>query len=77
MLLAVGITTRFNQYNRLFRKTIKSKQKQVGIWKDLRVHYIQLIELTRFIDSNISGLVFISTGHNMLTLILKLFSAIK
>ncbi|KAG5679797.1 hypothetical protein PVAND_009335 [Polypedilum vanderplanki] len=78
MLMAIGITTRFNQYIQLFRKIISNdKIRREIIWRNLRIDYIHLVELTKFIDKHISGLVLISTGHNMLTMILKFYSAFK
>ncbi|XP_070501279.1 gustatory receptor for sugar taste 64a-like [Chironomus tepperi] len=79
MMLSIGITTRFNQYNHLFRKIIQNRHNECKptIWRDLRTHYIQLLELTKFIDSHISGVVLISASHNMLTVLLKCFFAFR
>ena len=78
MLLSMGITTRFQQFEQLFNSIAEnSTNAKKSTWRILRVHYTQLLELTRFIDANISLLVLISTGHNMLTLILKIFYAFK
>jgi len=63
----------------LFHRIIANKhiEYKPTIWRDLRVHYIQLLELTKFIDSHISGVVLISVSHNMLTVILKFYFAFR
>jgi hypothetical protein len=33
-------------------------------WRDLRVHYFQLIDLVYFIDHHVSLLILFSLGHN-------------
>lgn len=79
MLLSMGITTRFQQFDQqLFKSVTENSDKATRFtWRNLRVHYTQLVELTKYIDSNISHLVLISTGHNMMTLILKIYYAFK
>lgn len=78
VLLAIGISFRFNQFNDYFRLVIDNEHLMTATtFRDLRVHYFQLIDLVRFVDSKVSGLIMISLGHNMLVLIVKIFSAFK
>lgn len=78
ILLAIGINFRFNQFNDYFRFVLKNESLMTqSTWRDLRVHYFQLIDLVYFIDSHVSGLILISMGHSMLILIVKIFNAFK
>lgn len=74
----MGITFRFQQLNDYFSHVLKNDDLMTqATWRDLRVHYFQLIDLVKFIDSHVSLLILVSMGHNMLTLLIKIFSAFK
>jgi Trehalose receptor len=78
VVLAVGISFRFNQLNDYFRLVIGNDHLMTAAtFRDLRIHYFQLIDLVRYVDSKVSGLIIISMGHNMLVLIVKIFNAFK
>lgn len=79
VILAIGINFRFNQYNGYFRYVLQNESLMAikSTWRDLRVHYFQLIDLVRFMDYHVSTLIAISLSHNMLIIILKIFNAFK
>lgn len=78
VLLAIGINFRFNQFNDYFRIVLDNEHLMTpSTWRELRVHYFQLVDLVYFIDSHVSGLILISMGHNMIILIVKIFNAFK
>jgi len=79
ILMAIGITTRFNQFYNRFQSILKSKELMTheDIWTDLRLHYFKLIELVQFVDSQISMLLLVSMSHNMFVMLLKIFNALK
>lgn len=77
-LIAIGITFRFNQFNCYFRKVLQDESLMTAAtFRDMRIDYFQLIDLLHFIDSKVSGLILISSGHNFIVLIFKIFSAFK
>lgn len=77
-LIAIGITFRFNQFNNYFVTVLNDESLMTeATWRNLRIHYFQLIDLLHFIDSKVSGLILISSGHNMIVIIFKIFSAFK
>jgi Trehalose receptor len=78
MLLAIGISFRFKQFNDYFQHVLKNENLMTkSTWRDMRVHYFQLVDLVYFIDARISTLILLSLGHNMLVLVLKIFNAFK
>jgi hypothetical protein len=77
-LLAMGISFRFKQFNDYFKHVLKNENLMTHTtWRDLRIHYFQLVDLVYFIDSKVSTLILLSMGHNMLVLVVKIFSAFK
>jgi Trehalose receptor len=78
MLLAMGISFRFKQFNDYFQHVLRNENLMTqSTWRDMRIHYFQLIELLYFIDSQVSMMILLSLGHNMLVLIIKIFNAFK
>lgn len=78
IILAIGISFRFNQLNDYFRVVLKNESLMTpSTWREFRIHYFRLIDFIYFIDKNISTLVLISTTHNMLIVLLKIFNAFK
>jgi hypothetical protein len=76
--MAMGINFRFNQFNDYFYHVLRNENLMTkATWRDLRVHYFQLIDLVYFIDHHVSLLILFSLGHNMLVLLVKIFSALK
>ncbi|KAG5679798.1 hypothetical protein PVAND_009336 [Polypedilum vanderplanki] len=77
IVLAIGIKFRFNQFNQYFRVVSDDVNlMSEDIFRTLRVDYYKLIELVHFIDSKVATLILMSLGHNMLVLIIKIFSAL-
>jgi gustatory receptor len=77
ILLATGIKFRFNQFNFYFNEVSEDVAlMSEEIFSSFRVNYYKLVELVNFIDSHVSTLIMISLGHNMLVLIVKIFSAL-
>jgi len=78
LILSIGIKFRFGQFNRYFETVSKDERLMTSeTFRNLRVHYYQLIDLVYFIDSKISFLILLSLAHNMVVLIIKIFSALK
>lgn len=78
MILATGISTRFQQFNDYFKFILKHENLMTKeTWKFMRVHYNKLIDLIRYIDNRINFLIFMSIGHNIFVLGVKVFDGIK
>lgn len=78
ILLSLGISFRFKQFNDYFRFVLNNEHLMTqSTWRELRIHYFQLVDLVYFVDSHVSGLILISLGHNMLIIIVKIFNAFK
>ena len=78
LILSIGIKFRFDQFNRYFETVSKDERLMTSeTFRNLRAHYYQLIDLVYFIDSKISFLILLSLAHNMVVLIIKIFSALK
>lgn len=77
--LAYGIHYRFDQFQQFLVKTVMKNENFMTqeMWRKLRVDFIQLIELVYFVDSWISILTFVSLGHNMFIIVLKVYNALK
>lgn len=77
-VLAIGVKFRFDQFNQYFKEIVSNEKLMTDEnFKTIRVHYYQLIDLIHFINSQVSSLILISLGHNMIVLIIKIFSALK
>jgi hypothetical protein len=77
-MLAMGIKFRFSQFNQYFSHVSDDMESMTpDTFRSLRVDYYKLIELVHFVDSRVSTLIMMSLGHNMLVLIVKIFSALK
>ncbi|XP_070501290.1 gustatory receptor for sugar taste 64b-like [Chironomus tepperi] len=78
LLLSIGIKFRFDQFNNHFEAVSKDeKLMTTENFRNMRIHYYQLVDLVYFIDSKISFLILLSLAHNMLVLIIKIFSALN
>lgn len=77
-MLAVGVSHRFNQINDYLKRCEKDNTlMKPSTWREIRLHYFKLIELVDFVNSQISWLIMITTGHNLLVLVLKTFNALR
>lgn len=65
--ISVGLNMRFQQINDRLHFTSKWNESY-QFWKEIRIHFFSLCDLLEFVDSHISILIFISTGHNMYSL---------
>lgn len=78
MLLAIGISTRFNQFNDYFLHILEHENLMTPhTWKFMRIHYNRLLDLIRFIDHRITFLNFMCISHNVFVLAVKVFDGIK
>lgn len=79
MLLATGIATRFSQFNDLLRKIIVKERDlmSTSMWRKMRMDYVRLIDLLRFVDSHINVLTFICIGHNVFLIAFKVFNIFR
>lgn len=78
LMISIGIKYRFDQINQHFKIITKDESLMTeDNFRDIRIHYYQLVDLVYFIDSNVSLLILISLAHNMLVFIIKIFSALK
>ena len=48
-----------------------------SMWKKMRMDYVHLIDLLRFIDSHINVLTFICVGHNGFLTAFKIFNIFR
>lgn len=46
-------------------------------FRNMRIHFFKLIDLVYFVDAQVSSLILISVGHNMIVIMVKIFSALK
>ncbi len=72
ILISIGLSTRFQQINMRLKKSSKTVLKE-NFWSEIRVHYFSLCDLVDYMDSQISSLVLVSTGHNMFSLCANIF----
>lgn len=78
LMLAIGVKFRFNQFNLRFKIISRDEHLMTDLnFRKMRIHFFKLIDLVYFLDSHISSLVFISLGHNMLVIMVKVFSVLK
>ncbi|KAL7038081.1 hypothetical protein ACKWTF_009446 [Chironomus riparius] len=78
LILSIGVKFRFDQFNQHFESVTKDKRLMTPEnFRNMRIHYYQLVDLIYFIDSKISFLILLSLAHNMLVLIIKIFSALN
>jgi hypothetical protein len=78
VMMAMGINFRFNQFNDFFQHVLKNESLMTkATWRNMRIHYFNLVDLVYFIDSHVSLLILLSLGHNMMILMLKIFNAFK
>lgn len=76
VIISLGISTRFNQLNERLRRTPHA-QKDRKFWKEIRLHYTNLVDLLEYIDDQISLLVLFSMSHNLFLVCTKIFEAVK
>jgi hypothetical protein len=78
MLLATGISTRFNQFNDYFIHILGHENLMTRhTWKFMRFHYNRLLDLVCYVDNRISFLTFLCLSHNVFILGVKVFDGIK
>lgn len=79
MLLATGLATRFSQFNDLLRKMIHKDRDlmSAAMWKKMRMDYVQLIHLLRFIDSHVNVLTFVCIGQDAFLVAFKIFNIFR
>lgn len=76
IILAIGLTTRFNQLNiRLVSTPIHQMDNE--FWKDIRLHFTNLIDLLDYVNGLIPFLLLLSMSHNIFLVMSKIFEAIK
>lgn len=78
MLLAMGINSRFRQFNDYFKYVLRHDDLMTcRTWEFMRFHYNKLVDLIRFVDNKITVLIFLSIFHNVFVLGVKVFDGIK
>lgn len=77
-ICSIGLTTRLNQLNERIKITLKlATPPKPELWREFRIHYVFLCDLVQFVDSHISFLILISTGHNVFSFCVMLFNSFK
>jgi Trehalose receptor len=76
IMLAIGLSTRFNQLN-LRLQTTSTHQMDNEFWLDIRQHYTNLIDLLDYVNNLIPFLLLLSMSHNVFNVMTKTFEAIK
>lgn len=76
IMLAIGLSTRFNQLN-LRLQTTPTHQMDNEFWLEIRLHYTNLIDLLDYVNDFIPFLLLLSLSHNIFLVMGKVFEAIK
>lgn len=77
-MLAIGLRFRFNQFNMHFKNISRDEDLMTDLnFRNMRIHFFKLIDLVYFVDAQVSSLILISVGHNMIVIMVKIFSALK
>lgn len=78
LMLAIGLRFRFNQFNMHFKNISRDEDLMTDLnFRNMRIHFFKLIDLVYFVDAQVSSLILISVGHNMIVIMVKIFSALK
>ena len=72
ILISIGLCTRFNQLNARIIQA-RGKYLKANFWKEIRVHYFMLCDLVDEVDHHISIMIFLTTGHNLLAICVRIF----
>ncbi|CAO1404050.1 unnamed protein product [Diamesa tonsa] len=72
ILISIALCTRFNQ---LSARIIQARGKylKANFWKEIRIHYFMLCDLVDEVDQHISIMIFLTTGHNLLAICVRIF----
>ncbi|XP_055373594.1 gustatory receptor for sugar taste 64a-like [Condylostylus longicornis] len=79
MMISMGITARFQQFNHRLEKMVK-EIIPIYLWNDVRKDYNQLVELLEYLDEKISWIVLLSFMNNLYFIciqVLNIFTKLK
>uniref|UniRef100_A0A182FDR7 Gustatory receptor n=1 Tax=Anopheles albimanus TaxID=7167 RepID=A0A182FDR7_ANOAL len=70
----ICLARRYVQYNeRLVR--LGGQPQPAGVWRELRLDFVRLVELVRFLDGRFSRLILASCANNMFFITVQLFNS--
>ncbi|XP_058066065.1 gustatory receptor for sugar taste 64a-like [Anopheles bellator] len=72
--LSLCLQRRFLQYNERLERMVGQPQS-VGVWRELRLHFVRLTELLRFLDGRFSRLILVSCANDMFFITMQLFNS--
>ncbi|XP_049542684.1 gustatory receptor for sugar taste 64b-like [Anopheles darlingi] len=72
--LAVCLQRRYVQYNERLER-LGGQPQPTGVWRELRLHFVRLTELVRFLDGRFSRLILASCANNMFFITVQLFNS--
>ncbi|XP_050093978.1 gustatory receptor for sugar taste 64a-like [Anopheles aquasalis] len=72
--LAVCLQRRYVQYNERLER-LGGEPQPAGVWRELRLDFVRLTELVRFLDARFSRLILASCANNMFFITVQLFNS--
>lgn len=76
IILSLALSTRFSALNTRLETTPPYQMKH-KFWNDIRIHYMNLVELVYYVDKKISFLMLVCISHNLFLICTKISESIK
>lgn len=77
MIVAVGLTQRFQQINRRLQALKATRVIDVSTWTEIRSHYVLVCELLDVVDDRLGVLIMLSCTNNMCFICFQLLNTFE
>lgn len=82
MAISLGLSTRFQQINLRLARLMQTSVARTpfihpSLWREVRLHYVQLCELLDSVDENLAALILLSCANNLYFICFQLLNIFK
>jgi gustatory receptor len=73
MIISIGITHRFQQINKRI-DYLKGRVVSNDRWNDIRIDYVEVCELLKFVDNSLGKIILLATLNNSYLILVQVLS---